>query len=297
MHKMSPFPNDPPSYGSLRPLDPGHVVTATKTNGRCRTSVFCMSVIAISFFALFLAQNAALVRCPLNDIPAAERTELRRKWHLERDAHEIEIVKWARERGQYEEESHRWALERETHRREQDDWRKEREEEERHRLEVLRRSQGVYWTEPHGDPHCHSYGTRVYSAYLKDIPEYLNFREVCDSMPPVRIHNRDISKPTKCERNNNGEVVGVWYVDFDEPNCRPYWASMSNEGCTPGKTGFQKFTARLDGIGSGDHWETMCASTPAVIQGLHFDHPSSCENKGLWSGMVGMWEIPNLKCP
>ncbi|KAI0355350.1 hypothetical protein OH77DRAFT_319140 [Trametes cingulata] len=341
----------PPSYNSIYPIN-----EQTPLTGRSKSRTFGMlyGCIAMIALALFMAQNVGLVRCPLNDVPAAEKAELRRQWRLEQDAHRAQSDAWARERREHTSEVRLWAREREAHNAERDQWIKERdeeerawrkrreverreeerqrqkirdafrrerekeererqdareafdrerevwrerrEEEERHRLEVVRRSQGVWWTEPHGELHCHSYGTRTYSAYLKDIPGDLNWREVCDNMPPVSIHGREISKPHKCERNDNGEVVGVWYVDFDEPNCRPYWETVYDKGCTPGMSGFQRFEARLDGIGKGDDWDMMCATTPATIRGVHFDRPSTCENRGTWSGMVGIWDYPNTHC-
>lgn len=142
--------------------------------------------LAVIVLALFLAQNLGLVRCPLDDVPAEEKAKLRRQW--KRD-----LTKWTRERDRYVAEQRTWEQERATRR-------AEREEEEKHRLEVVRRSQGVYWTEPRAE-RCHSYGIRVYSANLRDIPGDLNWLEVCENMPPVTIHGREISKPSKCEWN------------------------------------------------------------------------------------------------
>ncbi|KAI9056516.1 hypothetical protein FKP32DRAFT_1585790 [Trametes sanguinea] len=238
---------------------------------------------------MLLAQNLGLVRCPLNDVPAAEKAKLRAQWRVEAAEHQREADAWARD-------TREWAEERKAHDAEMEEWRKQREEEEIHRLEVLRRSQGVYWTEPSGDAHCHAYGTRTYIAYLRDIPGDLNWREVCDYMPPVVIHGRALSKPDKCERNERGQVIGVWYVDFDEPACRPYWGQIASEGCSPGQPGIERFEGRLLGIGSGEGWSTMCTTTPATIRGLHYDHPSSCEDRGLFGGMVGIWDYPNARC-
>lgn len=143
--------------------------------------------LAAIVLALFLAQNLGLIRCPLNDaVPAEEKAKLRRQW--QRD-----MARWTREHDKYVAEQRTWEQERATRR-------AEREEEEKHRLEVVRRSQGVYWTEPRAE-RCHTYGTRVYTANLRDVPGDLNWLEVCENMPPVTIHGRDISKPSKCERN------------------------------------------------------------------------------------------------
>ena len=165
-----------------------------------------LATLGAVLFSLFLAQNAGLVRCPLDDVPAAKKAELRKLWNFEAQAHEANLALWARERDEHEAEARDWAHEREEWVRQRAEWERERMEEERHRLEVKRRSQGVYWTEPAGDHHCHSYGTRTYTAYLRDIPQDLNWLEVCDNMPPVVIHGRELSKPDKCERN----VSAAW---------------------------------------------------------------------------------------
>ncbi|KAI0650391.1 hypothetical protein C8Q79DRAFT_943463 [Trametes meyenii] len=253
-----------------------------------------------SLGGILFAQNASLVRCPLNEIPAAEKAELRRQWTTERKAHQVELKTWAGEHENHARERDQWKHEQDVHQSERENWgkvrrdgerrreverkeferererwkqqqeadglswrkrqearrleeqtmrdafeaeqvvwRRRQEEEAKHRLEVIRGGQGVYWTELHGDIRCHSYGTRTYTAYLRDLPSDLNWLEVCGSMPPVTIHGRELSKPFKFERTGDAEVIGVWYVDFDEPNCRPYWDKIYDRGCTPGGPRFQ----------------------------------------------------------
>ncbi|OJT15469.1 hypothetical protein TRAPUB_7340 [Trametes pubescens] len=365
-----------------------------------RISVYSLYGVFAILLALFVAQNAGIVRCPLNDVPAAEKAELRRQWGLERESHRTESAQWTRERREHIAELRVWEHERIMHREEREDWvrqrardqeawrkeqdaarqeeerrqqaardafererqeeerqrqaardawkdecegeerkrqevrdewkeegeaeerkrqevrdawkeegeaeerkrqevrdafERERADEERHRLEVVRRSQGVYWTEPHEDWRCHAYGTRIYTSYLRDIPDDLNWREVCDNMPPVVIHGREVSKPSKCERDNKGEVTGVWYIDFDEPSCQPYWGDIADKGCISGQTGFQRLEARLDGMSKGADWNMMCTTTAATIHGVHFKHPTTCEDRGKW-GMVGIWHFPNVNC-
>ncbi|KAI0775946.1 hypothetical protein BD413DRAFT_602474 [Trametes elegans] len=190
----------------------------------------------------------------------------------------------------------RWARERDAHRAELAEWQREREEVAAHRREVVRRSQGVYWTEPHADAHCHAWGTRAHYAQLRDVPTDLNWLEVCDNMPPVNIHGHNLSKPDRCERRGNDDILGVWYVDFHEPGCAPYWDSLSDKGCTPGNDGFRRYESRLEGIGRGEDWERMCATAPATIGGVHYAQPTSCENRGWLGGMVGVWDHLDRSC-
>ncbi|KAI0335638.1 hypothetical protein GY45DRAFT_816711 [Cubamyces sp. BRFM 1775] len=294
----------PPSYPSLYPPDLVRTVTectallagkAKKRTASCVSSpigrVFLAAFGAV-LFALFLAQNAGLARCPLNDVPAAEKAELRKLWNREAEVHAANLAMWAHERAEHEAETRDWTHEREEWAMQRAEWARERAEEERHRLEVRRRSQGVYWTEPAGDHRCHSWGTRTYTAYLKDVPGDLNWLEVCDNMPPVVIHGRELSKPDKCERNGRGEIQGAWYVDFDEPNCKPHWDYMKDLGCAPTRSGYLRYEARLNGIQDKDDWEMMCQTAPATIEHTHYDRPDHCENRGMFGGMVGIWDHP-----
>lgn len=152
---------------------------------------------------LFLSQNVGLVRCPFNDVPAAEKAALRREWRVESST-------WAQSRAEFAEEAAAHERASAAHRAELEDWRAQREEEARHRLEVQRRSEGVWWTEPRGEARCRAYGTRAYSAYLRDVPAGLNWLEVCYDMPPVVIHGRNVSKPDKCEMNVSAAVGALF---------------------------------------------------------------------------------------
>ncbi|KAI0353007.1 hypothetical protein OH77DRAFT_1497514 [Trametes cingulata] len=156
------------------------------------------------------------------------------------------------------------------------------------------RRKGVYWTEPEGSTKCHSYSARAYTAVLKDAPATLNWLEVCSGMP-VTIHGRQINQPNNCERKDVGTVVGTWLVGFNEPECVPYWDSISDKGCAPGKPGMRRVQGRLWALPSGDDWARMCASTPAIFNGTYFEHPTSCENKVI-SGMMGLWDYPDESC-
>lgn len=41
----------------------------------------------------------------------------------------------------------------------------------------------------------------------------------------------------------------------------------------------QRAEARLENIQSGDDWQAMCNTTPNIVHGFEFDHPTSCENR------------------
>ncbi|KAI0375812.1 hypothetical protein BV20DRAFT_18204 [Pilatotrama ljubarskyi] len=290
----------PPPYDSIYRADESAPLLKVSEVRRIGTGRTLLATIGTVLLALFVAQNAGMVRCPLNDVPAAEKAELRHKWSLERAAHQEEHQTWGKERAEHAAFLAAWEQERDAHSKELEEWAQQREEEARHRLELTRRSQGVYWTEPYGDAHCHSYGTRTYYAYLRDVPADLNWREVCYNMPPVSVHGRnltDLSK-FKCELNGRGEIVGTWYVNFAQPGCTTRWGSFDGMGCTPGKPGIRRYEARLYGVNDGDDANMMCATTPATIRGVHFEHPSSCEHRGIWwdKHLVGIWDYPDSWC-
>ena len=41
----------------------------------------------------------------------------------------------------------------------------------------------------------------------------------------------------------------------------------------------QRYEARLMNLHRGDDWDAMCETTPATINGVHYDHPMICEDK------------------
>ncbi|KAL1944323.1 hypothetical protein VTO73DRAFT_3508 [Trametes versicolor] len=240
---------------------------------------------------LFLSQNAGLVRCPLNDVPAAEKAALRREWR-------VESATWAQSRAEFAEEAAAYERASAAHRAELEDWRAQREEEARHRLEVQRRSEGVWWTEPRGEARCRAYGTRAYSAYLRDVPAGLNWLEVCYAMPPVVIHGRNVSQPDVCELNGRGEIVGTWYVSSGEPGCVSNWGRFSDKGCAPGKPGLRRYEAPMSGVSEGNDPNVMCATTPAILRRVQYNGAESCEQKRSWFWItytVGTWDVPDSR--
>ncbi|KAH9850754.1 hypothetical protein C2E23DRAFT_834057 [Lenzites betulinus] len=300
--------------GEYTPLIP------TPTQERPGRYTLLLKCIAGILVAVFIAQNAGLVRCPLNDISAEDKAEFRRQWSeekarlrrewnrewaahrtevadarrawaAEQEAHRIEAAAWTRERAEHVDEVAGWQRDRDEHGRELEDWARQRAEEEAHRTEVKRRSQGVYWTEPLGDAHCHAYGTRTYYSWLRDLPHDLNWLEVCYNMPPVSVHGRTYTAPDKCERNGRGETIGTWYVSGGEPTCVPRWGDFSDKGCVPGKPGHRRFVAPIEAIPGGSDTQMMCSTTPTTIRGVTYDSPTACE----WWGrtMMGIWDVPD----
>lgn len=187
-----------------------------------------------------------------------------------------------------------WAKENERYCRDQIQWEDERKAEENRRRENERRRLGITWGPPFAHK-CAAYGTRPYNAKLMNVPSGFNSIEACGEMPIV-FHDRTIEKPSWCEKLGNGEVYGHWMIDFDEPLCQPYWANPEDKGCVGYKSGLRRWEARLLDLNMGDSWPDMCATTSNTINGHHFKTPSHCEDRGFWSGMVGLFDAPDSSC-
>ncbi|KAI0722797.1 hypothetical protein C8Q76DRAFT_720350 [Earliella scabrosa] len=239
---------------------------------------------------LFLAQNLGLVTCPMDNVSAAEKRALRRQWKAEKTAHDANVRGWNQERAFHEKEVRGWEQQRAEWREEERQWEERRRDEERHRKEIERRRQGVWWTEPVGDAGCVAYGTRAYRARLMDIPQNLNWREVCEDMP-VTIHERAIDAPDKCEKLKR-KVWATWYIE--DPQCTTYWDRLSHLGCSAGRTGFRRYSSRLMNLRRGDDWNKMCSTTPATISNVQFDHPTICVDEN--RGRTGIWDVPDSSC-
>ncbi|KAI0337363.1 hypothetical protein BDW22DRAFT_1340032, partial [Trametopsis cervina] len=214
----------------------------------------------------------------------------RQKWRIDRAVHDVFMKQWHNEQRLYKTEVQARAKERK-------DWEAERarHEEEDRRWEKDRwdRMQ-LYWGDLWRNDHCHSYATREYSARLWNIAPGANGLEAC-RVTSNRINARDFATPTYCEDRGRDGIHGHWLVDFDEGACHPYWDPLNDKGCVSARSRLRQMEARLENIASGDDWQTMCETTPNVINGVHIT-PTRCENRGFWYGMVGVWEYPDFRC-
>ncbi|KAJ3518807.1 hypothetical protein NM688_g9388 [Phlebia brevispora] len=73
---------------------------------------------------------------------------------------------------------------------------------------------------------------------------------------------------------------------------------MYDKGCISGGStyGMHRVESRLWNLRRGDDWQWMCGTTPATINGIEFTNPTRCENRGIFYGMVGMFEYPDPAC-
>ncbi|RDX53918.1 hypothetical protein OH76DRAFT_1479680 [Lentinus brumalis] len=217
-----------------------------------------------------------------------KKTREREQWKRKVEAERRDW--WAKENSDHEQWRKKVDTERQNWTHEGEEWARRREEEERHRKEVEHRRQGVWWSEPWKNKGCDASGIQAYSAYLFDLPEDLNWLDICMDMP-IQIEGKWFDRPNKCERTKT-HVWATWMVD--EPQCRVYWDRFEYIGCSPGHSGIRRYKAHLLNLHPGDDWDKMCNTSPADIFGVHYDRPTICVNEK--GGRMGIWDIPDPHC-
>ncbi|KAI0700717.1 hypothetical protein BC835DRAFT_1326024 [Cytidiella melzeri] len=241
---------------------------------------------------------------PRDILDPIERENIRREWRLERANHDNEHKQWELERKDYDEFKLLWGNEKMQYEKELQMRERERAEWEaekaRHNAEDRRWEQErwermqLYWGNLWRNNHCHAYATREYTARLWNIAPGADGVVACQRTSTM-INGRTIM-PSSCEDRGRDGIHGHWLVDFGETACQPYWDTLSDKGCVPGGSGLHRVEARLENIQSGDNWQAMCDTTPNVVSGIKFNRPTSCENRGFWYGMVGIWEYRDAGC-
>ena len=127
---------------------------------------------------------------------------------------EQERIKSKRERENWEHERERWEQEREEMRRDRELWEKARED---------RVPYDAFWDAISPAPACSAYGKREYSSTLQNIPEGWTAIDACMNMP-VEIKGVAVRRPYRCAFvEGSSHIYGYWMVDWDEPDCRPWW--------------------------------------------------------------------------
>ncbi|KAI0747306.1 hypothetical protein BC629DRAFT_1599492 [Irpex lacteus] len=235
---------------------------------------------------------------PRDILDPIERENIRREWNRERANHDAEHKQWGLERKEYDKFKRLWRNEQSLHDTEVEGWVRQRRqwelEKARHEAEDQRwekerwERMRLYWGPLWRNDHCHAYATREYTARLWNIAPGADGLAACKQMS-MTINRRSIF-PSECEDRSRDGIHGRWLVDYDETACRPYWNTLQDKGCVGEGAGLHRFEARLENIQSGDDWQRMCDTAPNIVNGIKFDSPTSCENRGWWSGMVGIWD-------
>lgn len=232
---------------------------------------------------------------------AAERELWKReegKWKREEEKMRVDKELWERERDKLEQEregmrgdrEERGRLERERERmkRERDLWERAREDRVPH---------GAFWDAVSPALECLEYAKREYWATLKNIPEGWSAVDACTNLP-VEIHGVTIRRPYRCALvDGSSDIRGYWMVDWDQPDCRPWWYNYQDAGCTSYKSGSRRIEGQLVGIndkGNQDWW-LLCNSTPLVWNSIAYTSPTHCQARD-WGAKIGMWDVPDASC-
>ena len=73
------------------------------------------------------------------------------------------------------------------------------------------------------------------------------------------------------------------------------WGSFESGRCVG--DGLRQYSSVLNGIPSGESWESHCANGPkTVIEGQTFDRPSSCVNAGPGINIWGFFDLKDASC-
>jgi len=243
----------------------------------------------------------------------SERNRIRKEWDLESFTRRQEITKLLHEkdvmqhewmvehdnlmefRRDVEQEYQRWEQQREQWDKERRQWREERkkhEEEERERERRL-----IQWGPLQKDQECVSYGAARYQAHLQYVPPGWDQYTACTETP-IQIHQKDVL-PTQCQFNTEGQVVGVWVIDFEEPACKPWWRDIKDHGCTSRSSGIHRYETHLEAYLEPNefkaNWAEMCNTTPHSMFGRTYNSPTECK---YWPeiGVYGFWDIQDGWC-
>ena len=77
--------------------------------------------------------------------------------------------------------------------------------------------------------------------------------------------------------------------------CADNWGSFESGPCVG--DGLRQYSSVLNGIPSGESWESHCANGPkTVIEGQTFDRPSSCVNAGPGINIWGFFDLKDASC-
>ncbi|KAH9938642.1 uncharacterized protein B0H18DRAFT_968147 [Fomitopsis serialis] len=236
----------------------------------------------------------------------AELDELKQEWGLELTAHKQmqDYDKWAEDRLAFERERDEWLVARRDYRVDQESWDRQRQlyeeatedwrgakqdyervkketqqymEEDAHRFRLSEgNALGLSWT--HVESHeCVAHGTREYTARITFDAE-----KACEL--PIAVNGAVFGTPQECKMDGDS-LVSRWSIDRGQASCKTYWGDLVDKGCTGQGSGKHRFEARLWGLPlEFDLRGWPCAQPPLSI------------SAGLFSGMVGMWDVDDKSC-
>lgn len=204
--------------------------------------LFCF--VALPVILIISIRDAEALRCHHGTDPVAIdlcHAEWEREWQEHARQHE----QWEHERREHERQRER-ERKQDQERKEVERKRKEEErrKEQERRDEEERQRLALFWTVPFPAEHCHSYGTREYTAHLQNLPMFYSNRMKACMSTSASLHDVTIT-PNFCVDHVRsfvcysqpiisntvqgfwGGVSGHFKVNFSEPTCTPSWGDFS----------------------------------------------------------------------
>jgi len=157
---------------------------------------------------------------------------------------------------------------------------------------------GAFWDVVWPAWDCLAYGKREYWGGLRNIPKDWDGIDACMNMP-VEIKGVKIRRPDRCALTFGKEyrVQGYWVVDWDQPDCKPWYRDFEDKWCTSYNSGKRRIEAQIVGINDkgGQDWRLLCNSTPLVWDMITYASPTRCEERS-WGKKVAVWDVPDESC-
>jgi len=188
-------------------------------------------------------------------------------------------------------EKEKMGLEREMMAREKELWEKASEAHVPH---------GAFWGVVWPSWVCLAYGKREYWGSLHNIPKDWDAMDACMNMP-VEIKGVKIRRPDRCANVSvfpEVQLQGFWTVDWDQPDCKPWYRNFEDKGCVGWGSGKRRIKAQIVGINNkgGQDWRWLCNSMPLVWDMITYPSPARCEEEGFWGEKFAVWEVPDETC-
>ncbi|KIY45208.1 hypothetical protein FISHEDRAFT_61375 [Fistulina hepatica ATCC 64428] len=134
---------------------------------------------------------------------------------------------------------------------------------------------------------CVEVGTRQFSARMIPPPGVNPYR-VCQNPPRAFTPQGEERIPDVCDIQEDGSIVGLWFVRSYGRDCTPHWSGITDKHCAAFDR--HEFEATLQDIPDGLSALDLCASYPDRAHGL----TERCEQRG--GDAVGIWYERDARC-
>lgn len=155
---------------------------------------------------------------------------------------------------------------------------------------------GAFWEDISPAWDCLAYGKREYLGALRNVPKGWSAIDACMNMP-AEVKGVTFRRPDRCGYIRGSlHVHGHWVVDWDQPDCKPWFRDFQEMGCTGYRTGQRRIEAEVVGINKRQRdWSLLCNSTPLIWNLIKYTSPTHCERRA-WGRKVAVWNVRDETC-